>query len=39
MYSLCKIPGKGKDLVAAIDIPSGTRILEESPIVTIPGGP
>jgi hypothetical protein len=36
MYSLTEVPGKGKGLVATTDIPRGTRILEESPVVTIP---
>jgi hypothetical protein len=39
MYSLTEVPGKGKGLVAATDIPRGTRILEEPPIITIPDGP
>jgi hypothetical protein len=36
MYSLTEVPGKGKGLVAAVDIPRGTRILEEKPTITIP---
>jgi hypothetical protein len=39
MYSLTEVPGKGKGLVATTDIPRGTRILEESPVVTIPDRP
>jgi hypothetical protein len=38
MYSLNEISGKGKGLVATTKILRGTRILEESPIVTIPDG-
>jgi hypothetical protein len=41
MYFLSEIPGKGrgKGIVAAIYIPRGSRILEESLIITIPDGP
>jgi hypothetical protein len=39
MYSLTEVPGKGKGLVAATDIPRGTRILEESPIIAISDRP
>ncbi|KAI2478116.1 SET domain-containing protein 5 [Pyrenophora tritici-repentis] len=33
------MPGKGKGLVAVEDIPRGTRILEETPIIAIPDSP
>jgi hypothetical protein len=36
MFSLRDVPGKGKGLVATEHIPRGTRILEETPIITIP---
>jgi hypothetical protein len=36
MYILRDIPGKGKGLVARKNIPTGTRILVEQPVVTIP---
>lgn len=38
MYALQDIPGKGKGLVATKNIPKGTRILSERPVVTIPEG-
>ena len=38
MYSILKVPGKGKGLIASADIPRGTRILEEQLIVAIPDG-
>jgi hypothetical protein len=36
MYTLQDLPGKGKGLVANRNIPKGTRILEERPIIRIP---
>lgn len=36
MYALRDVPGKGKGLVAIQDIPSGTQILSEQPVITIP---
>ncbi|KAG6089727.1 hypothetical protein E4U30_008316 [Claviceps sp. LM220 group G6] len=36
MYSLQDIPGKGKGLVATREIPKGTRILSEQPLITLP---
>jgi hypothetical protein len=36
MYSLLDVPSRGKGLVASVDIPRGSRILEEAPIITIP---
>ncbi|CCE29286.1 uncharacterized protein CPUR_02979 [Claviceps purpurea 20.1] len=36
MYALQDIPGKGKGLVATRNIPKGTRILSEQPLITIP---
>jgi hypothetical protein len=36
MYTLRDVPGKGNGLVAARDIPKGSRILEETPIITTP---
>lgn len=38
MYALRDIPGKGKGLVAIRDIPRGTRILSETPIITVTMG-
>ncbi|KAF7953398.1 uncharacterized protein EAE97_000797 [Botrytis byssoidea] len=35
-YGLKDVPGKGKGLVATQDIPKGTRIIEEKPIMTRP---
>lgn len=35
-YALQDVPGKGKGLVATKDIPKGTLILEEKPIMTGP---
>ncbi|THV47247.1 hypothetical protein BGAL_0325g00120 [Botrytis galanthina] len=35
-YALQDVPGKGKGLVATQDIPKGTRIIEEKPIMTRP---
>ncbi|TGO51582.1 hypothetical protein BCON_0158g00080 [Botryotinia convoluta] len=35
-YALQDVPGKGKGLVATQDIPKGTRIIEERPIMTRP---
>ncbi|KAG6026459.1 hypothetical protein E4U19_002584 [Claviceps sp. Clav32 group G5] len=36
MYALQDIPGKGKGLVATREIPKGTRILAEQPLMTLP---
>ncbi|KAG6026458.1 hypothetical protein E4U19_002583 [Claviceps sp. Clav32 group G5] len=36
MHVLQDIPGKGKGLVATRDIPKGTRILAEQPLITLP---
>ncbi|KAG6020366.1 hypothetical protein E4U19_006414 [Claviceps sp. Clav32 group G5] len=38
MYALRDIPGKGKGLVATRDIPKGTRILSEQPLIAVPFG-
>ena len=35
LYSLQKVPGKGRSLVATTNIPKGTRILSEKPIITV----
>jgi len=37
VYALEDVPGKGKGLIAARDIPKGTRIISEKPFVTVPG--
>ncbi|KAG6132044.1 hypothetical protein E4U12_003364 [Claviceps purpurea] len=37
-YALKDIPGKGKGLIATRNIPRGTRILSEKPIITMPTG-
>ncbi|KAG6304768.1 hypothetical protein E4U45_001165 [Claviceps purpurea] len=36
MHVLQDIPGKGKGLVATREIPKGTRILSEQPLITLP---
>jgi hypothetical protein len=36
MYALRDVPGKGKGLVAIENIPKGTRILSERPVITTP---
>ncbi|KAF2788843.1 hypothetical protein K505DRAFT_420843 [Melanomma pulvis-pyrius CBS 109.77] len=36
MYAILEVPGKGKGLVAVEDIPKGTRILSEGPVITTP---
>lgn len=38
LYAIRDVPGKGKGLVAIEEIPEGTRILCEEPIVTVPQG-
>lgn len=38
MYALQDVPGKGKGLVAIENIPKGTRILSEEPIIVLPEG-
>ncbi|KAJ8129226.1 hypothetical protein O1611_g4403 [Lasiodiplodia mahajangana] len=38
LYAIRDVPGKGKGLVAIEEIPEGTRILCEDPIVTVPQG-
>ncbi|KAG6026472.1 hypothetical protein E4U19_002597 [Claviceps sp. Clav32 group G5] len=35
-YALKNVPNKGKGLVATRDIPRGTRILSEKPLITMP---
>jgi SET domain-containing protein len=36
MYTLTNVAGKGKGLVATENIPKGTRILPEEPVITTP---
>ncbi|OBT84646.1 hypothetical protein VE02_07062 [Pseudogymnoascus sp. 03VT05] len=36
MYTIQDVPGKGKGLIAVQDIPMGTRILSEEPILRVP---
>jgi hypothetical protein len=36
IYAILDVPGRGKGLVAIEDIPKGTRILSESPVITTP---
>ncbi|CCE29257.1 uncharacterized protein CPUR_02950 [Claviceps purpurea 20.1] len=36
MYAVRNVPGKGKGLVATRDIPEGTRILSERPLIHVP---
>lgn len=36
MYTVQDVPGKGKGLIASQDIPQGTRILSEEPIIRVP---
>ncbi|MCJ1394080.1 hypothetical protein MMC18_006958 [Xylographa bjoerkii] len=36
MFALEAIPGKGKGLVATQDIPKGTRLLAEKPLIKVP---
>ncbi|PGH36549.1 hypothetical protein GX50_00586 [[Emmonsia] crescens] len=36
MYAFQDVPGRGQGLVAIKNIPKGTRILSEEPIITIP---
>jgi hypothetical protein len=36
MYAVRDVPGKGRGLVATTNIPKGSRILEEAPLITIP---
>jgi hypothetical protein len=38
-YTFQDVPGKGKGLIASVNIPRGTRILEERPIITEPEQP
>jgi hypothetical protein len=38
IYVISDVPGRGKGLVASEDIPKGTRILSEEPVITIPEG-
>ncbi|KAI0410424.1 hypothetical protein F5X98DRAFT_368815 [Xylaria grammica] len=35
LYEVIAIPGRGKGLVAAVDIPKGTRIICEKPLFTL----
>ena len=37
LYAIRDVPGKGKGLIATKDIPKGTRIISESPIIAISG--
>jgi hypothetical protein len=39
LFEIREIPGKGKGMVAAVDIPKGTRIIAEEPLILIAGGP
>jgi hypothetical protein len=34
MYAVEDVPGKGKGLIATHNIPKGTRIISEQPIIT-----
>ncbi len=34
MYTIEDVPGKGKGLLASKDIPKGTRIISETPVIT-----
>jgi hypothetical protein len=36
MYTLWKVPRKGKGLVVTRMIPTGTRILTEEPVIKVP---
>ena len=36
MFAFQDVPGRGKGLIAVENIPKGTRILSEKPVVTIP---
>ncbi|KAF1998207.1 hypothetical protein P154DRAFT_439700 [Amniculicola lignicola CBS 123094] len=36
MYALRDVPGKGKGLIAIENIPKGTQILSEQPVITTP---
>lgn len=38
MYALRDIPGKGQGLIAIENIPKGTQILSEEPVITVPEG-
>jgi hypothetical protein len=35
MYAVENVPGKGKGLIATKDIPKGTRIISEKPVITV----
>lgn len=35
MYAIEDVPGKGKGLIATEDIPKGTRIISEKPVITL----
>ncbi|KAI0024474.1 hypothetical protein F4780DRAFT_603510 [Xylariomycetidae sp. FL0641] len=39
VFEIVDVPGKGKGLVANHNIATGTRILCEAPLFTVPGGP
>lgn len=39
LFKIRDIPGKGRGLVATVDIPEGTRIIKEEPLVVVPLGP
>jgi hypothetical protein len=36
MYAIRDVPGKGKGIVTIENIPKGTRILSEQPVITVP---
>ena len=39
LYHIQPLPGKGQAMVATRKIPKGTRIIAESPTITLPGNP
>ncbi|KAF3318351.1 hypothetical protein TWF173_007769 [Orbilia oligospora] len=39
LFKVQTIPSKGRGLIATVNIPTGTRILTESPLFTIPSPP
>lgn len=38
MVEIRDIPGKGKGVVALVDVPAGTRIIKEAPVMTMTAG-
>ncbi|CAK7205239.1 hypothetical protein SEUCBS139899_008006 [Sporothrix eucalyptigena] len=38
LYEVVPVEGKGKGVVARVDIPKGTRIMREKPLIAFPGG-